>query len=456
MKMPLSPPEFPDLSKLDWSVESTAQYVSLLLKSAVGPVDGNGRYLHWDKLRHLSPPQDYTSELYWHATRQARSKLSKRLPFADKMGNPFSYCLPDCVIRDMLWIHENATGAIQADHGITDPATKKSYIINSLVEEAISSSQLEGAATTRRVAKEMIRTGRAPKNHSEKMIFNNYRAMSFIREVKEESLTPSIVFELHKILTEGTLEQEDQGKAGVFRDGGDDICVFSLENELLHVPPKAQELPARLQNICDFINDKRERDGAFIPPIIKAIIVHFMIGYDHPFVDGNGRTARALFYWIMSRENFWLMEYISISRVIKKAPAQYMQAFLYTETDENDVTYFLVHQMGVIRKAIDDLHLYLAKKSQQKQEVAEILEASKLKGLLNFRQISLIRNALKNPGAEYTIKSHQTSHGVAYQTARTDLFDLCDKYRLIKKFKSGRTDVFIAPADLAQLIFEYK
>lgn len=456
MKMPVTPPDFPDIRNLDWGNEATPKYVSLLLNPAIGPIDAKGRYLHWDKLRHLAPPLDYTSELYWHVTRQARSKLSKPLPFMDKEDKPFSYCLPDCLIRDIVWIHENATGAIQGDGKIAAPETKQTYLINTLIEEAISSSQLEGASTTRRVAKEMIRTGRAPKNHSEKMIFNNYRAMSFIRNMKDESLTPSIVFELHRILTDGTLEKEDEGKAGVFREASDDICVFSLEDELLHVPPKAKELPKRLQRICDFVNSIEEKGATFVSPIIKAIIVHFMIGYDHPFVDGNGRTARALFYWIMSRENFWLMEYISISRIIKKAPAQYMQAFLYTETDANDVTYFIVHQMDVIRKAIDDLHAYLAEKSQQQRETAETLQKSGLKGLLNFRQMSLIRNALKNPGAEYTIKSHQTSHGVAYQTARTDLLDLSDRYRLLKKFKAGKADVFIAPPDLQELILRYK
>lgn len=432
--------------------EELRQSLGLLMNSVIGPVDSKGRYLHWDKLRHLEPPQGYTPEWYWHATRQARAKLGKSLRFADKTGKPFTYCLPDTVIRDMLWISEHATGTIRGAENIRDASTQQTYLINTLIEEAISSSQLEGAATTRRVAKEMIRTGRAPQNHSEKMIFNNYRAMAFIREMKEYPLTPAMVFELHRILTDGTLAQEDTGKAGAFRQRSDDICVFSLQDELLHVPPHASELPERLQRLCDFANGNEERDGQYMPPVIRAIIVHFMLGYDHPFVDGNGRTARALFYWVMSRQNFWLMEYLSISRVIKKAPAQYMQAFLHTETDDNDVTYFIVHQLAVIKQAINDLHNYLADKARQQRETEAALEHSPLKSLLNFRQMSLLRNALKNPGAQYTIKSHQTSHGVVYQTARTDLLDLSDKYRLLQKFKSGKTDVFIAPPDLQERI----
>ena len=90
-------------------------------------------------------------------------------------------------------------------------------------------------------------------------------------------------------------------------------------------------------------------------PAIRAIILHFWLAYDHPFIDGNGRTARALFYWLMLRHGYWLFEFISISEIILKAPVQYGEAFLYTETDQNDLTYFIIHQTEVIRKSMQSL-----------------------------------------------------------------------------------------------------
>lgn len=454
MKIPVAPPTLDDLLRA--SGENNLETLLLIAGSNVGPTDAKDRYIHWDKLRHLPPPSGYTPEQYWLSIRHARRAITKTLPgFIDKNGQPFGYCIPDVVMRDILWIGENATGAIQADTGINDPKHKQTYLINTLIEEAISSSQLEGAATTRRVAKDMIRTGRAPKNHSEQMILNNYHAMSLIREFKDEPFTPSLIFELHKILTDGTLSGDDASKAGTFRDATDDICVYSKDDVLLHVPPPADELPNRLQKLCDFANSTNQIGKLYVPPIIKAIIVHFMIGYDHPFVDGNGRTARALFYWLMAKEHYWLMEYISISRIIKKSPADYMRAYLYTETDSNDLTYFIVHQLDVVKKAIVDLHGYLAQKTKQLQETESVLENSDLKGLLNFRQISLLRHALKSPGAEYTFKSHKLSHDISYQTARTDLLDLAEKYKILRKSKSGKTDVFIAPAELNTLIRTY-
>ena len=446
MKIPITPPQLRE--DMDAWGEDAIDNITLLMNPEIGATDYKGRYLHWDKLRHIAPPDGYSAKMYWFAIKSARHKVSKPLPFVDKKGKPFQYAMPDCVMRDILWVSENGTGAITADGQVSDLQTKQTYLINSLIEEAISSSQLEGATTTRRVAKEMIRTGRKPKDHSEQMILNNHNAMMFIREMRDYELTPSIIFELHKILTDKTMAEEDKDKVGVFRGADDDICVYSKEDELLHIPPKASELAERLQRICDFANKVGEDESLYIPPIIRGIIIHFMIGYDHPFVDGNGRTARALFYWLMVKEGYWLLEYVSISRVIKKAQAKYMYAYLHTETDENDMTYFIVHQLDVIKEAVKDLHGYLIAKTNQRKEAEKALENSPLKGKLNFRQLSVLRNALKNPGAEYTIKSHQNSHGVTYQTARTDLLALSDTYALLRKYKRGRTDVFVAPPDL--------
>ncbi|WP_404415440.1 Fic family protein [Marinospirillum sp.] len=451
MKLPLTPP---DLEVLLPAL--TGPQLMQLVTQPLGPGDMKGRYLHWDKLRHLVPPEGMTPEVYWAAIKQTRKRLYRSIPLKDKAGSPLVFCIPETLMQKILWISEQATGSIEGDARVRDPKTRQQYLISSLMEESISSSQLEGASTTRRVARELLRSGRTPRDHSEQMIVNNYRAMRFIREYREEPLTPSLVFELHRILTEGTLEVDDQDKAGHFRSSADDICVFSKDDQLLHVPPVAAELEARLKALCVFANAEGEAEGEYIPPVVRAIIVHFMIGYDHPFVDGNGRTARALFYWVMARNNYWLMEYVSISRVIKQAPSQYMKAYLYTETDEMDLTYFLDHQLNVIQQAVTDLHAWLAEKVRALRESEEVLIGSSLQGRLNPRQLALLEHALKNPGHEYTIKEHQQAQGVVYQTARTDLMTLVEPYGLLRKVRLGKKDVFIAPAELKEKIAAQK
>ncbi|QQR90923.1 MAG: Fic family protein [Myxococcales bacterium] len=177
---------------------------------------------------------------------------------------------------------------------------------------------------------------------------------------------------------------------------------------------------------------------------MRAIIIHFWLAYDHPFVDGNGRTARALFYWSMLRSEYWLFEYISISNMILEAPKKYYRAFLYTETDDNDLTYFLLYHLEIIQKAIKALYAYIARKSEERRDVWNKLEHEQD---LNERQINVLSNALKNTHYSLSIKHHQHTYKVVYQTARADLLELEEK-GFLKSKKVGRKFVFYPAPDL--------
>ncbi|MEX2582559.1 MAG: Fic family protein [Gemmatimonadota bacterium] len=438
-KIPRTPPP------LDELLEHTglASKLARLLETSPLP---DGDYYHWDQLRHRSPPADLTHEEWWTGVKLSRTQQLKPISLEDKEGRPFQYWSPDPVLRLLHEVDKEASGRIQIAEEVTNPSTRDRYIINSLIEESITSSQLEGAATTTDVAKDMIRSGRRPSDKSERMILNNYHAMRFVRENVGNPLTPAMLFTLHSIVTDRTLD--DPSKAGTIRAPDDQIVIEDGYGNLLHVPPPPSELDERIDLMCRFANERP--DDTFVHPVIRAIILHFWVGYDHPFVDGNGRAARALFYWSMLSQGYWLTEYISISRILKKAPGQYSRPFLYTETDANDLTYFLLYQLRVIRRAIDELQAYLARKIAEVREVDALLRQS---SDLNYRQLALLSHALKHPGHRYTIQSHQTSHGVAYQTARTDLLDLVDRGLLIQR-KRGRTYVFSAPAKLGEILQE--
>ena len=437
MKLPMPAPQLPDLyGRMDLSKK-----FGLLID--IEPLQG-GEYLHWDQLRHREPPPGLEPEEWWAGVKIARSKTIKQVPFTDKDGNHFQYAVPDPVLRLLHGIDQNAAGRIQMAEEATNPATRDRYIINSLIEESVTSSQLEGASTTTEVAKNMIRSGRRPTDRSEQMILNNYLAMRFVQRHAESALTPQIVLELHRTVTEGTID--DPTKAGRIRTDEDSVVVEDGMGNLLHVPPAANELETRLDELCAFANERS--DDPFTHPVVRAIIIHFMIGYDHPFVDGNGRTARALFYWSMLSQGYWLAEYISISRILRKAPGQYSRAFVYTETDANDLTYFVLYQLDVMRRAIDQLQKYLKRKITEIRQVEALLRQSTD---LNHRQLALLSHASRHPGARYTIQSHQRSHNVVYETARTDLSDLA-KRGLVHQRKSGRAFVFSAPSDLAALL----
>lgn len=442
MKLPLSPPDFVEtLSQLLSQSKGAERFAQLTQR--LGPAPG-GKYRHWDTFRHVPPLTGYSAKEQWLAVKLARRALYRPLPLLDLTGEPFQYAIPAPALEMLHQIDRNAGGNIQGSDQVTNPASRDTYLFKSIVEEAITSSQLEGASTTRKVAKAMIQEGRPPRDRSERMILNNYRGMRYVREFIHQPLTAEIVKELQRILTEDTLDEP--GAAGRFRRQDEDIVIEDEEGTRLHTPPPADELPNRMELMCSFANGAQLDE--FIPPALRAIILHFWLAYDHPFVDGNGRTARALFYWAMAGQDYWLCEYVSISRILKKARGQYARSYLYTETDDNDVTYFILYQMRVLLRAIKDLHEYLARKASELHEAEELVRrASLTHDELNTRQLALIHHALRKPATRYTVASHRISHGVSYETARGDLMKLAD-LELLSRRKAGKAYVFVPSDDL--------
>lgn len=436
MKIPLSPPPF------NFGALKDPNKLKKIFEGAKNPLVSR-HYLHWDKLRHHKI-EGYKSEDLWMAAKFQRIGTLRPVPLLDKSGKPFQFCVPELVQENLHRIDVGAGAAVGVPEPITNPQTKDKYLIRSLMEEAITSSQLEGAATTREVAKEMIRTGRPPRDKDEQMIFNNYATMQQISKLKEKPLSPETVFDIHKLVTEKTLSADCHDAGGRFRRDDEKRVVGDDFGVVFHEPPLAGELEQRLEAMCDFANTKTP--DYFIHPVIRAIILHFWLAYDHPFVDGNGRTARALFYWAMLHNGYWLFEFISISTILRKAPVKYGQSFLYTETDENDLTYFIVAQTKVIQRAIDELHIYIDRKSLELKQLESQIQAL---DFFNHRQVDLIRHALKHPYSHYTIESHRNSHNVVYQTARTDLLDLQAR-GILEKQVFGKKLMFASVKDLTE------
>ena len=408
---------------------------------AVGDSTCDGRYLHWDEIRFRKPPEGLTHQDWWLGLKMRRRSAYRKTPLIDTGGNNFHFSVPDLVTDLLHQIDRGGGTFVEIPEQINNAGQRDRYVVRSLMEEAITSSQLEGAATTREVAKKMLAEGRKPRDRSERMIVNNYMTMRRIMELKDKPLSPDMVLQIHREISAGALDAADG--AGRFRRPDENIEISDeIEGTVFHTPPPAAELPARLEVMCDFANGKTP--DFFVHPIIRGIILHFWLAYDHPFVDGNGRTARALFYWQMLHSGYWLFEYISISQFLRKAPVQYGTAFLHTETDENDLTYFIIHQAEIIRRALKGLHDYVARKSS---ETRACLDALQKHPELNHRQQVLIAHAVRHPNFAYQIAGHGARHAVTYATARADLLELA-KMKFLEHRKVGRAFVFVAPKDL--------
>ena len=442
MKIPATPPDhIALLSRLGKDPAKARALATVLSTTQSGPLDP------WEKVRFRPPEPPLSPAEMWAALKLARLGARRTLSFEDKQGRPFHFTERSDFARALHEIDSNARGFVGMPAAAASAATPKDrdvYLRRSLIEEPFSSSLLEGAATTREIARKMIEDGREPKTVGERMVLNNYRAMAFIREHGGEPLTPARILDLHRILTEETLERPEM--VGVLRRTGDDVRVVeSVTGDTLHIPPDARALSQRLERLCDFANAPSSGKDGFLHPVIHAIVLHFMLAYDHPFWDGNGRCARALFYWCVLRHGYWLLEYVSISAVIRRAPTRYGMAFLHSEIDEGDLGYFVEHQLGVVERALADLRKYLDAKAAERGTLARAMGA--LETRLNPRQWTFVQEALKRPGAAYGIAGHAERFSVSYLTARADLEDLW-KLKLLRKTRKGVQSVYLVPKDL--------
>lgn len=437
-------PRLPDTGELLASIPHS--HLREALRHRVGPTPG-GRYLHYEELKHRQPPKGLMLDTWWACVKLARAQARRDLPLKDAAGRPFGYVLVDPIHEMLHKIDQMGAGRIELPEEATNLDSRDRYLVNSRIEEAITSSQMEGASTTRAVAADMIRSGRKPTDRSEKMILNNYLAIEQVRAMVGRPLEASQVLGLHETLTRETLE--DDGAAGRLQTADEERVevVDNRTNRTLYIPPPAAQLPDRLSLMCDFANGAHGKD-LFIHPAIRAILLHFWLAHDHPFVDGNGRTARALFYWSMLSSGYWMFEYVSISTIIKRSFAQYAKAYQFSESDENDATYFIIFHLQVILKAIRELEDYLQRKIEQIRQLESQL---RVRSSLNYRQLALLSHAIRHPRAEYSIQSHKRSHRVAYATARADLAQLNALGYLVETWR-GNKKAYLVAEDLDERI----
>jgi len=371
----------------------------------------NADYLYWDKVKYKPLPEGYTPQMLW--TYVKASRVRRAITVWDKYD--IILCITSQMQR-MCHDFDMKFGSFwEADNEPQSPE-KKYYLSSSLMEEAIYSSKMEGASTTRVVAKEMLRKKKSPQNKAQQMIANNYATIQYIVEHKDEPLTEEGLLYIHKLMTEKTLDNPDD--AGRFRTNDNVVVADMVEGDVVYTPPTFEDIPEFVADLCDFFNNDNPR--TFIHPIIKGIIIHFMLAYMHPFVDGNGRTARALFYWYMLKENYKLTEYMSISRVIAKSKTSYEKSFRYTENDDNDMGYFVAYNLRALEISFQQLRDYIQRKQREKKAA----NAFMLAGNINQRQALVLQRLAEEPDTIFTVKDVQELFSVSSMTARKDLADL--------------------------------
>lgn len=421
-----NPPAISEKELLDAYFQLYARRDSSVVLSQVEKL--NDEYAYWSEVKYKVLPPGITPKQMWCYLKASR--VSGYISVWPKYGLKMKLTNQ---MQRMCHKFDMNLGGSWGKSTLIPEEGKEQYLLSSLMEEAISSSQMEGASTTRKVAKEMLRKKVSPRDKSQRMIFNNYRTIRFIVENKQTPLTEELLLKVHRLMTENTLEHPDH--AGCFRQSDDVVVEDGITHEVVHTPPCKEDIPEFVASLCDFFNE--EKPEVFIHPIIRGIIIHFMVAYMHPFVDGNGRTARALFYWYMLRQGYWLTEYLSISRIISRSKKTYEKAYLCVEADEMDLGYFIVYNLRVLDLAFGGLQEYINRKLSQKRQAQVLLRI----GGINERQSEIVRMYQEMPSVVFTVKDVQAKFGITPTTAKSDIVGLLQRGILaeisLNKVKKG-------------------
>lgn len=272
--MPESPPTLDKLGNIEFSLYGNVQVLE-----AVRTV--NERYLYWTDAKRRPLPKGISPETVWGLAKLFRLSRLNKLKLPDLIGSTFSWLVTDATNAILHQLDREMGGKLGSNQLLADNEGEKQrhLLLSSQMEEAIASSQLEGAATPRVHAKEMLRKKRPPRDRSEQMIVNNYTTIQFVLEHKHEVLTPELLCEIQRRMTQNTMD--DETDAGRFRSDDEVRVVDFTTSEVVHIPPPVAELSQWIQAFCAIANERLELPG-FVHPIVRASILHFFTGVYSP------------------------------------------------------------------------------------------------------------------------------------------------------------------------------
>ncbi len=305
-----------------------------------------------------------------------------------------------------------------------------------LIEEGFYSSTIEGAHSTVKRAKTLALGKSKPKNKSEFMVLNNFKALLELEDKKEE-ITNDLIFKIHKITVGDTLE--DDYNIGCYRTEPNEI--INQNGKVIFSPiANIEKMNLMMNSLLEFLKD--DEFSRPLEKIYKAIAFHFLFAYIHPFDDGNGRTVRILFTYLLKFYGYDMFYYISLSEIINRKKAkEYYQAFLDVErsdiNDKNsfDLTYFFYYMTNVM---LEGLKLLKHRINTHLRE--DIIKNMAIKNNIDLtpRQEEIIK-ILSNKNNTFMITSEELSKNfdVAVRTIQKDLKLLID-FDLIEKIKAPK------------------
>lgn len=358
--------------------------------------------------------QDFYPDLL-HARRQQ----GQILPLMTQEGKEFWF-----TVNPSITCQVDRISAAARRENVLKPWVLDRLQETAVIEEAVFSSMIEGAFTTRDEAERMLKNTRQPRNKSEQMVKNNYDALNYVLEHLHGEITMETLIQIAGILTKDASEKEVTG----YRTGQG---IVAGQEGLVYTPPPGDRLPEMMDSLIKFMKTSS------LHPVLKACIAHFYFVYVHPFSDGNGRTARALSLMILLQAGFDFFRTFPISGLVAKERGKYYKAIRDAENADGDMTFFVDVYSGMLSRALEQMEHEVTYRLLAQQWMNRLDESGKL----NIRQLEGARWLLTNEKNQVTADAWKKKFQTVTETARQDLLLLCELGLLTRRM-DGKRAVF--------------
>jgi Fic family protein len=416
-----------------------------LLKSGV--VSTYGPYLAKEDLATHAAPEFLTLRDWWDVLKIQRLLGRRECGLKDRQGYPFTLGSIEFFAEiihnlDRMGRGESVIEVGESTAHAGDRLRLEHLKVVAMRDEAMASAELDGAVINPVAAHDLLRSGRKPRDRNERQVVNVHHVMQRIAEIRTQPLTLSLLADLHQRLIADTVVKPSLANRLRREDKGASASQEFNQPHVKFEPPAAAELPVRLKLMLAFANGHAPEK--FVHPLLRAAALHFWVLHDQPFTEGNGRLARALYYWSVLNAGYEFYECLAPSMALRDSPAAYRHAFDQVLADDNDLMYFVAHQFGAVAKAQRRMRDEVGRWDDELQATEKLTDA----GELNDRQKLLIARALREPSMRRTLQEHARDHNLARQTARNDFAPLV-KNGWFEEVKVGKALTFFPVADLA-------
>jgi Fic family protein len=229
------------------------------------------------------------------------------------------------------------------------PSFEKDFQSDAVIRTVYHGTHIEGNDLTLSQTKRILEGEEVTAKPRDIQEVINYRN---VVRVLDEFLTKKMAFGselLRRIHATTVYRIVSDDKAGVFRNTQ---VVIKEEGtgKIIFAPPSFNEVPYLLDDFFAWLNSALAKE---IHPILLAGIVHYVLVAIHPFVEGNGRTARAFATYILLKENYDIKRFFAIEEHFDHDLAAYYAAFAKVDQESpniaaRDLTAWLEYFTGVV------------------------------------------------------------------------------------------------------------